>query len=143
MKRIFSVVLILITHQTLCQAVEWCSVNETIGRFVVQYAGSGNISVGDAFRLVAEEEEEPKHVVSQKEKVFTPAKVEIKLGETVTILNDDEVIHNAYCRAKDFKYNSGPQKPGSKSVVEFTKAGKYQIRCAIHPKMLLEVTVTE
>ncbi len=79
--------------------------------------------------------------VAQKEKIFLPAAVEIRVGQSIEIVNDDNTVHNAYCSAGEFKYNSGPQQPGSKSSLTFTAAGTYEVRCAIHPKMRLSVTV--
>lgn len=80
--------------------------------------------------------------VSQKEKSFLPATVEIHVGQSIEIINDDNTVHNAYCSAGDFKYNSGPQQPGSASSLVFTAPGSYDVRCAIHPKMRLAVVVT-
>jgi plastocyanin len=80
-------------------------------------------------------------VVTQKEKTFLPATIEIRVGQALEIVNEDTTLHNAYCSAGDFKYNSGPQQPGSKSTLTFTAPGAYEVRCAIHPKMRLAVTV--
>jgi plastocyanin len=93
--------------------------------------------------VVAEANATPASVVSQKNKTFTPAAVELRVGQTLEIVNDDQSTHNAFCQSGDFKYNAGTQAPGSTSQVTFTKAGTYDVRCAIHPKMLLHVTVTE
>jgi plastocyanin len=82
-------------------------------------------------------------IVSQKDKIFAPGSIEVKVGQPIEIHNDDATVHNAYCSGDDFKYNSGPQQPGTRSRFAFTKAGEYEVRCAIHPKMKLTVTVTE
>ena len=81
--------------------------------------------------------------VSQKEKSFSPAEASVRVGQTLSIVNDDTTVHNAYCQSGDFKYNSGPQQPGGSSKLVFTSAGTYEVRCAIHPKMKLVVTVTD
>jgi plastocyanin len=81
--------------------------------------------------------------ISQKDKAFTPTSITIHVGQTIEILNDDNTVHNAFCSSGSFKYNAGPQQPGASSKVSFTTAGTYQVRCAIHPKMLLTVTVAE
>lgn len=80
-------------------------------------------------------------VVSQKEKSFLPAAAELRAGQAVEIVNDDATVHNVFCASGDFKYNSGPQQPGTKSRITFTAPGTYEVRCAIHPKMRLTVTV--
>jgi plastocyanin len=82
-------------------------------------------------------------VVSQKDKTFAPGSIEVRVGQPIDIHNDDAAVHNAYCSSGDFKYNSGPQQPGTRSRLAFTKAGTYEVRCAIHPKMKLAVTVLE
>ena len=86
--------------------------------------------------------ESPTVTVSQKEKSFVPATLEIHVGQTIAIVNDDTTVHNAYCSAGEFKYNSGPQQPCSTSSLVFTAPGSYDVRCAIHPKMRLTVVVT-
>ena len=82
-------------------------------------------------------------VVSQKGKAFAPGSIEVRVGQPIEIHNDDATVHNAYCQSGDFKYNSGPQQPGTKSRFAFVAPGAYEVRCAIHPKMKLAVTVVE
>lgn len=82
-------------------------------------------------------------IISQKEKTFAPGNIEVKVGQAIEIQNDDSTVHNAYCQSGDFKYNSGPQQPGSKSRFAFATPGIFEVRCAIHPKMKLTVTVLE
>lgn len=82
-------------------------------------------------------------VVSQKDKIFAPGSIEVRVGQPIEIHNDDATVHNAYCQSGDFKYNSGPQQPGARSRFAFVKPGVYEVRCAIHPKMKLSVTVLE
>ena len=82
-------------------------------------------------------------IVSQKDKAFAPGSIEVRVGQPIEIHNDDSTVHNAYCQSGDFKYNSGPQQPGTHSRLSFAAPGVYEVRCAIHPKMKLSVTVTE
>jgi plastocyanin len=86
---------------------------------------------------------EAAHVISQLDKTFAPERIQVRVGDAVAIVNDDNTVHNAYCRSGDFKYNSGPQAPGSQSTLTFETAGTYEVRCAIHPKMKLTVEVVE
>ncbi len=82
------------------------------------------------------------HLVSQKAKAFLPAAMSVGVGETVTLVNDDEgVIHHAYIEDEGFSYDSGDQDPGSRNQVTFTKAGTFTVLCGIHPKMKLVVDV--
>jgi plastocyanin len=108
--------------------------------YVVVRADTG----GSAARLVRlSASESATVVVKQKNKSFEPATVEIHAGESVELINEDATVHNAFCSAGDFKYNSGPQQPGSHATITFTAAGSYQVRCAIHPKMVLIVQVLD
>lgn len=80
--------------------------------------------------------------VSQQDRVFHPGMLDVARGDTVTIVNDDgELIHHAYVETDDFKFDSGEQEPGSTTDIRFTKSGTFTVRCRIHPKMSLVVTV--
>ena len=73
---------------------------------------------------------------------FTPAKSRIKRGETIQIVNDDaDLLHHAYIDSPKFSFDSGDQKPGSVTPITFTVAGDFDVLCAIHPKMKLDVHV--
>ncbi|MGN6460173.1 MAG: hypothetical protein ACTHLY_03120 [Pseudolabrys sp.] len=80
--------------------------------------------------------------VSQKGREFQPGDITIKRGQSIAIVNDDaDLLHHAYLRTTAFSFDSGDQKPGSKFEVAFPTAGIFTVRCAIHPKMKLVVTV--
>jgi plastocyanin len=83
-----------------------------------------------------------REAVSQQERIFHPNRLEITRGDTVGVLNDDgELLHHAYVATDDFNFDSGEQQPGSTTDIRFTKAGTFTVRCRIHPKMALVVTV--
>lgn len=84
--------------------------------------------------------------VGQKNKTFIleGKKVEtltIAKGDTLHFMNNDPWFHNIYSlsQAKTFDLGSYPQ--GESRPVIFDVPGKYEIECAIHPNMFLEVTV--
>ena len=79
------------------------------------------------------------NVVSQKGKAFSVDQISLSVGESVTFVNDDSVKHNILI--KDIGFNSGMQDPGSEAVATFGEAGKFKVRCGIHPKMKLTVSV--
>ena len=82
------------------------------------------------------------HTVSQKDRVFQPGTLDIAAGEVVRFVNDDgELLHHAYVSTPQFAFDSGEQEPGSRMDVAFPVAGTFTVRCAIHPKMRLVVTV--
>ena len=80
-------------------------------------------------------------IVSQKGRAFTPGTVEIAVGDALTIRNDDEFVHDIFVDSNGFKFDSGEQKVGQNVQIVFPRAGTYQVRCAIHPKMRLDVEV--
>ncbi len=79
------------------------------------------------------------HTVTQAGKTFSEKKMNIAVGDSIVFKNDDKVKHNIL--VKDLDYNSGMQEPGSESMVTFDKAGKFSVRCGIHPKMKIKVKV--
>jgi plastocyanin len=81
-------------------------------------------------------------LISQKGRQFRPGEVTIKRGETVQIVNDDaDLRHHAYIDSDSLRYDSGDQEPGSKISIAFPVAGDFEVLCAIHPKMKLDVHV--
>jgi plastocyanin len=80
--------------------------------------------------------------VTQQDRIFHPNRLEIARGDTVGVVNvDGELLHHAYVATDDFSFDSGEQEPGSNTDIRFTKAGTFTVRCRIHPKMSLIVTV--
>ena len=79
--------------------------------------------------------------VSQKGRVFQPESIEINVGDTLAIHNDDEFLHHVYIKSPTFNYDSSEQPQGRTVEVKFPVAGDFEVRCGIHPKMLLVVHV--
>ena len=79
------------------------------------------------------------HTVLQQDKSFSEKKIEIAVGDSISFKNADSVRHNIMIRGMDS--HSGIQEPGSEWSATFDKAGKYKVRCGIHPKMKLKVVV--
>ena len=82
------------------------------------------------------------HLISQKGRQFQPGELSIQRGEALQFINDDgDLLHHTYLKSDTFSFDSGDQSPGSKFEVTFTVAGRFTVRCAIHPKMKLLVVV--
>jgi plastocyanin len=79
--------------------------------------------------------------VSQREQQFAPSHLTLVRGATVRILNDDKVIHHVYVDAPKMSFDSGEQPVGSAVELRFNERGTFDVQCAIHPVMLLRVTV--
>ncbi|MFN8370395.1 MAG: plastocyanin/azurin family copper-binding protein [Bacteriovoracaceae bacterium] len=65
--------------------------------------------------------------------------VKIKLGDSVTFTNVDNVTHNVYAVNGEFDLKT--QTIGKSDTVKFDQKGEVQVRCGIHPKMKLTIVV--
>jgi len=72
---------------------------------------------------------------------FSPNPVEVKVGETVTWINDDSGRHTV--TSKDGTFDSGVMGKGQSYSFTFDKAGQYAYFCSPHPGMVGTVVVTE
>jgi len=86
-------------------------------------------------------DESPKHLIEQKDKSFSVTEITVKPGEVLVFKNSDEVTHNVFSTSKANAFNIKVQQPGGSSEVAFSEEGTTEVRCAIHPKMKLLVTV--
>ena len=80
--------------------------------------------------------------VSQAGRRFHPESIEVTEGTDVEILNDDRFTHHISFDRNGKTFDSGEQPPGETIRIVMDEAGVYDLRCAIHPKMQLQVTVT-
>lgn len=81
------------------------------------------------------------HTVSQRNRNFLPAQITIARGDNIRFTNDDEFLHQIYVDSKEMYFDSDEQRPGQAIDVNFPRSGTFQVRCHIHPKMLLTVKV--
>jgi len=79
--------------------------------------------------------------VRQHSKTFDPGRIEIARGGVLTFTNEDPYIHHIYIESPSFTFDSGDQRPGKMLEIKFDQAGDFVLRCAIHLKMQLEVSV--
>ena len=71
---------------------------------------------------------------------FQPGSINVTNGTTVTWANDDPAAHTV--TSSDGIFNSGNIAPGAVFNFTFTKPGKYEYQCLIHPSMVGNVIVT-
>lgn len=90
------------------------------------------LAAGDAFAADAA------HTIVQQGRRFKPGEVTIKAGESLTVTNDDEFIHQIYV---DGLFDSEEKVPGQNIAETFPRSGTFEVRCHIHPKMKLVVHV--
>jgi plastocyanin len=102
----------------------------------------GKVIVGAAMMIalpvVADE-----HTIVQKDRAFSQTEIAIKVGDTITFKNADDVTHNVFSVSPGMEFDIRRQPPGGSSTVTFAKEGRAEVRCSIHPKMKLLVTVTK
>jgi plastocyanin len=81
------------------------------------------------------------HVVAQKDKAFTIKTLSIKAGDKVAFRNDDGYSHNIFSLTDAMPFDLGSYGSGQSKTVTFSKPGKFEIECAIHPDMRMLITV--
>ena len=79
--------------------------------------------------------------VSQQNRAFSVAGLQLRPGDTVHFSNDDRFRHQIYVQSPSFNFESDEQAPGTTVDIPFSRAGLFEVRCHIHPKMLLPVDV--
>lgn len=79
--------------------------------------------------------------VVQSSKAFEPKSLTVTAGDTVVFANEDFYDHNVYSESGGNVFNLGIQAPGQTNTVTLSTAGVVDVRCRIHPKMKLTVTV--
>lgn len=80
-------------------------------------------------------------VVDQKDRKFSKTEVTIKPGDTITFTNSDEVAHNVFSVTPGLEFEIHRQAPNERSTIAFPKEGVVEVRCSIHPRMKMIVTV--
>jgi plastocyanin len=82
-----------------------------------------------------------KIVANAGSNLFSPNPVEVKVGETVTWINNDSGRHTVTSKVGIF--DSGMMGKGQLFSFTFDKAGEYPYFCGPHPIMVGTVVVTE
>jgi len=77
--------------------------------------------------------------VTQKNRAFDVRDLQVKLGQMVHFNNEDQFRHQIYVESPAFTFESDEQDPGTTVAIKFSKSGLFEVRCHIHPKMLLKV----
>ncbi len=80
-------------------------------------------------------------IVDQRGKTFIPSVLTVSVGDTITFKNSDPFAHNAYTDDEANEFDVGMQPTGKETKMTVNSKESFNIECAIHPNMLLEVTV--
>jgi plastocyanin len=81
------------------------------------------------------------YMVVQKDRAFSVTELTVKPGDSIVFKNADDVTHNVFSISEGMQFDIRRQAPGASSSIPFPKEGVAEVRCAIHPKMKLIVTV--
>jgi plastocyanin len=134
-------------------AVLIASVVIIAGAIVATYVLSGNMNMGvggsensvqqpTAATPIPDNSTVVKIVANAGSNSFSPNPVEVKVGETVTWINDDSGRHTVTSK-DDGVFDSGMMGKGQSFSFTFDKAGEYSYFCSPHPNMVGTVVVTE
>ena len=113
--------------------------NMNIGNLGVE--GSGNSVQQSTATLLPSNSTVVRIVANAGSNSFIPNPEEVKVGETVTWINDDSGRHTV--ASKDGVFNSELMGRGQSFSYTFDKAGEYPYSCSPHPNMGGTVVVTE
>lgn len=80
--------------------------------------------------------------VTIKDFKFSPATLNVKVGTTVTFVQEDSIPHNAHGDGSSDFINSPTLTKGQTYTVTFNQAGTYPYICSIHPFMHGSVVVS-
>jgi plastocyanin len=78
-------------------------------------------------------------VVHIHDMAFSPLSVKIKAGQSVTFVNDDEMVHTV--TAEDKSFDSADLQQGKRWAHAFTKVGTSKYTCTYHPFMKGSIVV--
>lgn len=114
--------------------------------FASMFLVSANLVAADLVLLQAGktfvqgiDEEKAKAIADNRDEVkkYSFDELKIKQGDTVDFRNVDSVKHNVFLEDQ-FNF---VQPSGSRNKFQFAKKGAYEVKCAIHPKMKIKITV--
>ncbi len=71
---------------------------------------------------------------------FTPNLLDVKVGDTVTWVNQQDVAHTSTSNVEG-GWSSGLIEPGESFSFTFTEAGQFPYICTIHPSMIGAINV--
>jgi plastocyanin len=83
------------------------------------------------------------HVVSQKDKAFSVETLKVRVGDSVSFRNDDPFFHNIFSLSEVQTFDLGSYPQGQARKTTFTRPGKVEVECAIHPAMKMVVEVAK
>ncbi len=80
------------------------------------------------------------HAVHIRNFAYSPSQIQIKVGDSVEFINDDDEAHTV--TATDKSFDSAGLDTGDRWSYRFKKPGRYAYLCALHPWMKGVIVVT-
>ncbi|HUR17681.1 MAG TPA: cupredoxin domain-containing protein [Acidimicrobiales bacterium] len=80
------------------------------------------------------------HAVTIKDFKFVPDQLTAKVGDKITVTNNDSVIHTM--TAKDKSFDTDNLDAGAHGTITLSKAGTIEFKCNIHDYMTGTIEVT-
>lgn len=77
--------------------------------------------------------------VIQKSNAFSVKTLKVKVGDAVSFKNEDPYFHNVFSLSDVQSFDLGSYPQGQAKKVTFSKEGKVEVECAIHPAMKMAV----
>ncbi len=81
------------------------------------------------------------HTITMAGGDYAPARIEARVGDVLTFVNDDVSNHNVFSPTAAHAVDLGRQEPGQTKALPLGQAGTMEVECVIHPSMLLTVTI--
>ena len=81
------------------------------------------------------------HTVVIRDFAFSPADITIKVGDTITWINEDTAQHSVWDLNDAF--DTGLLAPGQSASLTFNGAGTFSYRCRPHGNMRGTITITD
>jgi plastocyanin len=78
-------------------------------------------------------------IVEMTDSAFAPNAIDVKVGDTVTFVDKDEIAHTATAEGT---FDSGTLRQGARFDFKATKAGSFDYVCIFHPGMTGRINVT-
>ena len=80
--------------------------------------------------------------IEQSGQQFSQKSAVLSTGDSIVFANHDDVTNNInVINDDDDAVDLGLQKPGESLTYKFDKAGRFKVRCSIHPSMKMTVNV--
>ena len=96
-------------------------------------AVGGALIAGTGIALAAE------FKIGQAGQKFSERKIDATVGDTLHFVNDDNVVHQV--TINELGVDSGAMDPGAEYSTTLSESGEFKVRCSIHPRMRIKLTV--